>query len=248
MEQAQRVGPGIIDIWSWSLDRSIPEVSRLWDTLSPEETMRATRFVRERDAIRFSTARGLMRMILSRYLGVSASDVTLVTGIHGKPEIGPTMRVPLQFNLSHSADRAILAVCDRFPVGIDIEEIRPISEDVARHFFSSRECSLLNALPQDEYMPAFYRCWTRKEAFVKAHGAGLLLPLDSFDVTIAEAAQPRLERLEGDDCPDATWTLYNVEVPQGFVGALAAMTTGKTAQLRYQSLARVLIQDVSLVI
>ncbi|UVC07737.1 4'-phosphopantetheinyl transferase superfamily protein [Rhizobium sp. TH2] len=241
------VGKGIIDIWSWSLDRSIPEVSRLWDTLSPEETLRATRFVRERDAIRFSTARGLMRMVLSQYLGVQASAVILVTNTHGKPQIGPSMQVPLQFNLSHSADRAVLAVCDMFPIGIDIEQIRPINEDVAGRFFSRRECAAIKGLQQQDYLHAFYRCWTRKEAFVKAHGMGLLLPLDSFDVTVEDKLPPRLERLDGDEQASESWKLFNVDAPPGFVGAVAAMTGGEAVRLRYQSLARIFIQDAGLV-
>lgn len=247
MRTPLKVGRGVIDIWSWSLDRSIPEVARLWDTLSLDETMRAAGFVRERDAMRFSAGRGMMRRILGHYLATSASAVTLIANPHGKPQICPSMGLSLQFNLSHSNNRAVLAVCDVFPVGIDIEEIRPIEEDVASHFFSRKECMALNALPPENYMDAFYRCWTRKEAFVKAHGAGLLLPLDSFDVSISAAAPPRLERLEGDNMASERWTLFNIDTPQGFAGAIAVMTKGETAELRYRSLAAIMLQEVSLV-
>lgn len=247
MRHVPQVERGVIDIWSWSLDRSIPEVARLWDTLSVDETMRAAGFVRERDAIRFSTGRGVMRTILGSYLNVSASALALRTHSNGKPEICPSMGSSLRFNLSHSADRAVLAVCDMLAIGIDIEEIRPIEEDVASHFFSKRECGALKALPSESYMEGFYRCWTRKEAFVKAHGAGLLLPLDSFDVTVAAGAVPRLERLEGDDRASERWTLLNIQVPPGFAGAIAVMANGEPTRLRYRHLAAILGQHLSLV-
>lgn len=244
MVAQSRVGRGIIDVWSWSLDRSVSEVARLWDMLSAEETMRATRFVKERDAMRFSTGRAYLRLILSHYLDASPHELLLKTNAFGKPQIGASSKPPLQFNLSHSSDKAVLAVCDSFPVGIDIEEIKPITEDVARHFFSARECAALKALPPEHYLHAFYRCWTRKEAFVKAHGTGLMLPLDSFDVAIHADAPPRLERLEGDADAPGRWTLLNLETPDGFAGAIAALTLGHPVTVSYQRIDDIEIEDI----
>ena len=246
MSNPPRVGKGIVDIWSWSLDRSLAEISRFCDTFSLDESLRATRFVLERDAMRFSTARGLLRMILSHYLSIPAAAVAITTNAHGKPQLAPSMYTELQFNLSHSGNRAVMAVCDNFSIGIDIEEVRPITEDVAGHFFSSRECAALNALPEEEFVQGFYRCWTRKEAFVKALGMGLIHPLDSFDVTVTAGAPPKLERLEGDPLAGESWTLLDIEVPPGFAGALAVCTMGEAVQLRYQPLARIFLEDVSL--
>lgn len=246
MKRASRIDRGVIDIWNWSLDRSVSEVARLWDMLSPEETIRAAGFFRERDAMRFSTGRGMLRTILGSYLDMAGGSVVLKTNSSGKPEICPSMGSSLQFNLSHSAGQAVLAVCDTFPIGVDIEEIRPISEDVAGHFFSRKECRVLRALPDERQMEAFYCCWTRKEAFVKAHGAGLLLPLDSFDVTVTPGAAPRLERLDGDMRAPERWTLHNIDVPPGFAGAVAVLANGETTWLRYRHLAGILLRDVSL--
>lgn len=246
MSNLPRVGNGIIDIWSWSLDRSLAEISRFCDTFSLDESLRATRFIFEKDAMRFSTARGLLRMILSHYLSIPAAAVAITTNAHGKPQLAPSMCTELQFNLSHSGNRAVMAVCDSFAVGIDIEEVRAITEDVAGHFFSRWECAALNALPEEDYVQGFFRCWTRKEAFVKALGMGLTHPLDSFDVTVASGTPPRLERLEGDPKASESWTLLDIEVPPGFAGALAVSTMGEAVQLRYQPLARVFLKDVSL--
>jgi 4'-phosphopantetheinyl transferase len=236
MGNVSRVGRGVIDVWGWSLDRPVAEIARLWDLLSEEEAMRATRFVKERDAMRFTAGRATLRLILGRYLRISPYDLVLKTNAYGKPQVGAFSSPPLQFNLSHSGHRAVLAVCDNYPIGIDIEEIKPITEDVAAHFFSPRECAQLKGLDEEHYIPGFYRCWTRKEAFVKAHGAGLSLPLACFDVTIRPDVPPRLERLEGDPHAAQRWSLFDLATAPGFTGAVAAMTSGQSAQLQYQSM------------
>ena len=229
-----RIGPDTIDIWRWPLDVIMGELPRYVTALNDSEFAHASRFVNERDRLRFIVGRGGLREIIGRYLGIPARRLIFAYNAFGKPRLAMA-RPPLHFNLSHSGGMAVLAVSDRYEVGVDIERIQPLKEDVAGHFFSPAERSALTSLPPDDYLEAFYRCWTRKEAFVKAHGAGLSLPLDAFDVSIDAAGEPRLLRLAGDPDASTQWRLLELAVPHGFLGAVAAPTAGNRVFLRYRS-------------
>ncbi|WP_244625230.1 4'-phosphopantetheinyl transferase family protein [Rhizobium daejeonense] len=224
----------LVDIWSWSLDLPDDEIARLATLLSTDEAIRAARFVKERDALRYVAGRGQLRLILGDYLGIAPRRLTFAYNDFGKPYLTSASRTDLHFNLSHSADRAVLAISDRFPLGIDIEQARPMEEDVAGHFFSPKECAVLRAMPQHLYIPGFYRCWTRKEAFVKAHGAGLSLALDAFDVPLGNDTALKLERLDDTIGTPDDWSLLDLDVPEGFFGAVAALTVGTPVELRYR--------------
>ncbi|WP_159586716.1 4'-phosphopantetheinyl transferase family protein [Chelativorans xinjiangense] len=228
------IGPDVVDIWRWPLDVGMDDLPRYVTALSDGEFARASRFVHERDRLRFIVGRGKLREIIGRYLGVPARRLSFACNAFGKPRLAAS-RPPLHFNLSHTGGMAVLAVSDRYHVGIDIEKIVPLREDVAGHFFSPGERLTLRNVPPDGYLEAFYRCWTRKEAFVKAHGAGLSLPLEAFDVSIDSVGEPKLLRLEGDPEAPAQWRLLNLALPAGFVGAMAALTAGNDISLRYRS-------------
>ncbi|WP_157385449.1 4'-phosphopantetheinyl transferase family protein [Rhizobium freirei] len=212
-----------------------PDLSTSAALLSLDECIRTIRFVHDRDRQRFIAARTGMRIILGRYLGISPRSIGFDYGDNGKPFVQAYGAYPIHFNLSHSADLAVLAVSDRYELGIDIEEVRFLKEDIAKWFFSRREYQALRSLPADRYMDGFYRCWTRKEAFIKAHGAGLSLPLDSFDVTFDRSAESRLERLEGDTGAPANWVVLELETPINFAGAVVASTGGHRVCLRYRN-------------
>ena len=225
----------MIDIWNWSLDHPVGDENTAGAILSDDERARAARFIRPRDAKRFLAGRVQLRNILGQYIGLAPSEIIFSYGINGKPELVWGGSTALHFNLSHSAGQAILAVSRRFHLGIDIEEIRPISEDVAGHFFSPAEYADLQALPLADQISSFYRCWTRKEAFIKAHGAGLSLPLDCFDVSLADnAGQTLLRRLDPLVGRAEDWALLNLDVDKSFCGALAALTFGEDVVLRYR--------------
>jgi 4'-phosphopantetheinyl transferase len=229
------IGPDVIDVWTWSLDAPPPSVDEFAALLSAEELARAARFVQERDGQRFIVGRGRLRSILGRYLGLPPHMFSFTYNDYGKPSIALPGGTPFHFNLSHSADLAALAISDHYDLGIDIEEIRFLKEDIAGRFFSRREYLTLQALPPEAYLDGFYRCWTRKEAFVKAHGAGLSLPLDSFDVTFDWANEPRLERLDGDPDAPSNWRILALETPITFAGAVVALTKGHLVGLRYRN-------------
>ncbi|WEX10484.1 4'-phosphopantetheinyl transferase superfamily protein [Chelativorans sp. AA-79] len=227
------IGPNVIDLWRWPLDVVAGDLPRYVAMVSDGEFARAARFVHERDRLRFLVGRGRLREIVAHYLGVSAKRLVFVYNAFGKPHLAMS-EPPLHFNLSHSGGMAVLAVSDRYHVGVDVEQVLPLKEDVAGHFFSPAEQRALSAMPPGDYLEAFYRCWTRKEAFVKAHGAGLSLPLDAFDVSIDER-EPTLLRLDGDPAAPLQWQLAEIALPRGFIGAVAAPTGGNGISLRYRS-------------
>lgn len=233
-ERETTVSP-IIGIWNWSLDRPVNEASRFWETLSSDEKARAKRYVRTRDTARYIVGRGELRRILGDYLHLAPQALTFSYNDFGKPALNVPNCEHLEFNLSHSAGVAVLAISDRFLIGIDVEEEKPLNEDIAARFFSRTECAALSAVAPDLYLSTFYRIWTRKEAFVKAHGAGLSLPLDSFDVPLGQAPGLPLERLETPNGNPLQWTLYELEVPPGFHGAVAIQSGGASVRLRYET-------------
>lgn len=222
-----------IDIWTWALDANASQVAIYSELLSDDEVARATRFVHERDRCRFIVARGRLRQILGIYSGLDPRDLCFDYNAYGKPRIGGRHDLALHFNLSHSADLAVLAVSPRYEIGIDIEEKKALQEDIAAHFFSPKERASLQLVAPENYLEHFYRCWTRKEAFVKAHGAGLSLSLEAFDVTFGEEDPPRLERLEGEPEASTIWRLLHMQTPPNFAGAVAAQTFGDAVRLRY---------------
>jgi 4'-phosphopantetheinyl transferase len=218
-----------IDLWTWPLEVSRREEAVLEALLSADERQRVASFISVRDRRRFIVGRGRLRQVLSPYVFLPPEALRFRYGAHGKPALSPSRSRP-HFNLSHSAGVAALAIaaCD---VGIDIEEVRPVDSAVAERFFSAGENAVLRTLRGADWRDAFYRCWTRKEAVVKAIGKGLSLPLASFEVSVPRAA-PFLLFLEG--CQDATsqWSIVDVALPRGLVGAIAARTMGRGVSVR----------------
>jgi 4'-phosphopantetheinyl transferase len=216
--------PVAVDLWVWSLAVDEGERARLDQFLSDEEHARANRFVFARDRERFVVAHGALRDILGRRLGVAPGALRFSISEHGKPALKSSVG-PFHFNLTHSEDLAALATAP-LELGVDIEFIRPLKEDVAERFFSKREIAALAALPAEDQLTGFYRCWTRKEAIVKAIGEGLSHALDSFDVSVA-AGQPAIVERWGDESDTARqWRLANFEPAPGFAGAIACLTNG----------------------
>jgi 4'-phosphopantetheinyl transferase len=213
--------PVDVELWVWPLDVGADERGRFYAMLSDDEVARAERFVFERDRHRYVTARGRMREILARLLGARPTDLRFAYSSHGKPSL-PT---EVHFNLSHSDALAALGVSRTHELGVDVEHVRPLKEDIAERFFSRAEVAALRAMPEHAQLDAFYRCWTRKEAVVKAIGEGLSRPLDSFDVTL-DADAARLSRMEGESGGPSAWQLAHFAPAPGFHGAIACRTGG----------------------
>ena len=210
-----------IEVWLAALDADARQVERCSMLLSPDERTRAQRFQLERDRRRFTVARAMLRTLLGEQTGLSPAAIVFSQTQYGKPYIR-TAPPAIHFNVAHSADLAIYAISRNCVPGVDIEFLhRAIDEDaMAARFFTPREYAELQRIPAAARKRAFLTCWTRKEAIVKALGAGLRLPLDKIEVTVAPDAEPQL--LDITCGPIAGWTLYSVDAGRDYVATVAA--------------------------
>ena len=192
--------------------------------LSADELERAQRFHFASDRSRFVTVRSALRSLIGSYLDIPAASVDFSYGDRGKPMLAPVEGGAggLRFNVTHSGDVALLAFARGREVGIDIEQERPLPDltEIAARYFSTGENATLQRLAPEERLSAFFRCWVRKEAFVKATGDGLALPLDAFEVTVDPGEPARLLRVEGDSEGPRRWLLVDLDPAPGFASAL----------------------------
>jgi 4'-phosphopantetheinyl transferase len=216
--------PGAIHIWLAAL-ADVPADGAA-AVLSPDEREKAARFRSASLTCRFIRKRAALRHILATYGRTRAVDLAFGTGAHGKPYLQERSGAasPLEFNMSDAGEYAVVAVAMQQPIGVDIETIRPIedADDIVEHHFSAIERAAYRRLAPEQRPTAFFTAWTRKEAYVKAVGLGLHLPLGSFSVAIDPAAPARLIEIDGDPTKAAEWTLMPVAVPKGHVGAVVA--------------------------
>ncbi|MCX7701645.1 MAG: 4'-phosphopantetheinyl transferase superfamily protein [Gemmataceae bacterium] len=168
--------------------------------------------------------RSFLRQILAETLGCRPQDVPIEYDGAGKPQLPSGSG--WHFNLSHSEEWALIGLTQLGPIGVDIEKVRDgfAVEPIAQRFFSPPEVADLLTLPAEQRLLAFFRCWTRKEAFIKAIGLGLAYPLDEFDVTLLPGDPPAIRSVKGDPAAGAGWGMYEVPSPPGFVGALVTPT------------------------
>jgi 4'-phosphopantetheinyl transferase len=224
---------GDVDVWHVDLTVDAGTVARLGAGLAQDEQARAARFRFERDARRFVLARSALRAVLGGYLGVAPGDLAFSYGGHGKPALGGE-HAALDFNVSHSGDVALIAAGWRRAVGIDVEQWRPLPDlaALAARVFAPSELTALDALAEAERPAAFFRCWTRKEAFIKATGLGLAQPLDGFVVSIGSDEPARFLDIEGDPAALARWTLHDLRPAAGYAGALVVEGVARSVRAR----------------
>jgi 4'-phosphopantetheinyl transferase len=227
------LSPDTVHVWKTRLDVSAATVNALLETLCPEERHRAERFHFQRDRDHCVVARGVLRSLLGHYLQLSPAELRFRYNPQGKPSLdGAAAHGGLRFNLSHSGTLALYAIALDREVGIDIEKIDPSRADrsIAENFFSAREVAALDGLTEDgAWLQGFFQCWTRKEAFIKARGEGLSLPLDRFAVSLGPGVEARL--LLVDDEPEEVdrWTMFGLHPEPGYAAALVAEGTGVRA-------------------
>lgn len=213
-----------VHVWQASLQQPEAVLEALRPLLSADETQRAARFHFVADQRRYLVGRGLLRLLLGHYLAAEPATLAFAYNAYGKPYIAATTDTPsVQFNLSHSGDIVFYAVARHYHLGVDVERIRPEMDwaALAQHVFSPVEQRTLATLLPAEQVPAFFRGWTRKEAFIKARGMGLSLPLDQFDVTLAPDKPAQLLATRDDPHDAARWTLRDMPCPTGYAAALA---------------------------
>ncbi len=187
---AQHIPNSEIHLWHIPLDACSPRVAGWERLLTAEEHARAARFRFPADRAGWVQTRGVVRVLLGRYLDCAPAEVPLIVGAHGKPGLAPGFRrYPLHFNWSHTSHLAMLAVTQSGPVGVDVEHLRPHIDplSLAQSVCSGREMACLRDALPSQHSALFFGFWTGKEAVVKAHGAGLTLP--PARICVAELAR-----------------------------------------------------------
>jgi 4'-phosphopantetheinyl transferase len=213
-----------IDIWRVCLVHGDQSDQDLCGILTQDEAARASRFHFEVDRRRYIKGRAMLRILLGRYLDTPPDEIRFQYGNHGKPEIAaPQDSRDLRFNFSDSGGLALIAVGSGSALGVDIEKVRPLPDflDIATRFFSGREVQAILAVSQNKRQEAFFACWTRKEAYLKATGNGLLYPLSDFSVSVDPDGLAELCEVKGDGDIASHWFLTDVLPGEGFRGAVA---------------------------
>lgn len=222
-----------VHVWAVWLKASAA-VSRTYRALlAPEEISHADRFAFERLSRSYEISQGALRLLLARYQKCTPRDVTFDFGPRKKPALrGNTC---IRFNISHSGSLALYALTSGCEVGVDLEEIRPMPDIAAiasRYFCREEALQLLAVKGERSQWEAFFRCWTRKEAYIKAVGEGLYLPLDQFQVTLLADDPVRFVHIGTDARAAAGWTLQHLNPAANYVGALAYQAAARKIVFR----------------
>ncbi|TSA39632.1 4'-phosphopantetheinyl transferase superfamily protein [archaeon] len=214
--------PGAVYVWCLHVDRDFGMVLPFYALLDQAERRRADRFRFECDAVCFILTRAHLRLILASALSIDAAAVRFTHQTTGKPRIegegGPW------FNVSHSGGIALMAIASDRRVGVDIERIRPIVDHDPAMYFSQEEVRDLKRLPEQQRERAFFRGWTRKEAYLKARGDGLGFGLQNFSVALAPDLPPRLLHVDGYPEEPSLWDFWDLTVDPAFSVSLVAET------------------------
>jgi 4'-phosphopantetheinyl transferase len=212
----------LIQVWVAHLNCSAAELAAFESVLAADEHKRAAKFVFARDRHAYTAARGMLRHILAQYTGFGPEELVFETNRYGKPFLHPDFGGTwLHFNVSHSGRLALYAIRAKGEVGVDIEQMRPLDDlqTVAENTFSRAENMDLQSVPAQQYEEAFFTCWTRKEAFIKAIGQGLSFALQDFDVTLRPGEPARIRRIRGAE--PGGWSLFDLRPAAGYVAAVA---------------------------
>ena len=232
------VSPGAIRCWSVELGVAEEWLEPLAGVLAPDERERAIRFLFPRDRHRFVVARASLRVLLGRHLGARPSAIGFTYGPQGKPSLAGSTGASLHFSVSHCEDLALIVLRRDGPLGVDLEAVRPMADRdaVASRFFTAAETAAIDSVPPAARDLAFFLCWTRKEAFAKAMGAGLSFALDRCQVTCRPDEPPRVVEIDGDRAEGARWFMWDLRPAPGFVGAVAVRASGPSTSLARLSL------------
>lgn len=216
MEQPE----GEAHVWYFNVDDFSRDLDLYTSYLSEEEIQRSKRFKFHNDRVINIMARSSLRIVSGRYMPRDSNSIDFCYGTYGKPQFNfPT---DLNFNISHSGKLIVLAFVNNSEIGVDIEKVKYDFDvlNLADNFFSSTEIKMLRDVSQENIHKAFYRCWTRKESFIKAKGSGLSFPLASFSVSL-DQNDAQLLRTEWNPLEKESWRLFSFEPTIGYVGALS---------------------------
>ena len=231
IESPRNLAVNQVHLWRLNLQARARGVEKWQSILSADEKSRAARYHREIDRQYFIAARATLRQILGSYLQTDPAALVFAYSEKEKPSLGGTEAASgIEFNISHSGSIALLAFARQREIGVDVEQIRRDFETakIAARFFSAAEQKQLAALPEEQRSEAFFLCWTRKEAYIKATGKGLSLPLHQFDVSLAPKEQNALLACRPDPQERAKWVMRDIQVPEGYAAAICVSGIGWT--------------------
>ena len=228
-------GPGLpelnkdeVHIWCASQHQSEADFNRLRSTLSEDETVKANKYVFEKDQVASIVARGLLRTLLGAYLKRDPKSFHFVEVGNGKPALKRGEFDPhLYFNISHSGTMVLYGFTYINPIGVDIELKRPLEDalQISESYFSENEKEALRNLSPEKQHEGFFNCWSRKEAFIKVYGEGLSRELDSFDVSLRPGEPARLLSIEGNSDQANQWTLEDLNPIDEYAAAYCIEAT-----------------------
>lgn len=220
-----------VHVFKANLIINAAQENTFWATLSAEEKARANRFRFPVHRAYFIAGRGILRRLLGQYLNVLPQDLQFEYGPQGKPFLN---NFPdFKFNISHSKHHILLAFSKKNTIGVDVEVIDSTIEFeiIAPRFFSKNEATTLLNLPYEQQPTVFYNCWTRKEAFIKAKGGGLSIPLDQFEVTLLPEDAPKLLAIDWAMEEVENWQMFSFNLEKEVIGAL--IVEGKIERVGY---------------
>ena len=212
-----------VHIWRIWLDPQQLDYTKFSHLLSEDEANKANRYHFEADRIRYTVMRATVRIILGNYLGVAPGDLLIAYSLYGKPYLSNArMHKDISFNISHAGDLGLLAVAISRLIGVDLELVRQVTlmESIARRFFAPEEVEQLLSLPASLQAKAFFTCWTRKEAFVKAQGEGLSIPFNQFTVSFYPDDTPQIINIRNDPGMLGSWSMFHLNPGENYVGTL----------------------------
>jgi 4'-phosphopantetheinyl transferase len=212
-----------VHVWRAAVHVAPHVFARMFSTLSDDEHSRAKRFLHPLDRDRFVVGRGIQRDVLSRYAGLTPENLVFQYSQCGKPRLASSLHASgIRFNGSNSDDVVVLAIALGREVGVDVETFRPLDDatSIIDRFFSTHERNALHKVARGQHAISFFQCWTRKEAYIKAVGGGLSIPLDSFDVAFGPGEPARLLAVRG--CPEEVerWDMLDLQLGDRYVAAL----------------------------
>ena len=209
-----------IHIYRSSIDSTDEELKGSELILSPDELQKAYRYKFEKDREQYIMARSLLRRILGKYLDQSPHKINFSYSEKGKPYIKDSL---IKFNLAHSGGKAVFAFAENIDVGIDIEYMRDLPDElqIAKRFFSDEEVNEIMKVSEGDTKAAFFNCWTRKEAFIKAVGEGLSYPLKDFTVTLLPGVNPEIKWIKDKVDEVKEWKLVNILTDRNYISSLA---------------------------
>lgn len=222
-----------VQVWLGDQDQPLESIDAYRMTMSADEVARAMGFRFDTDRAHFIVARGSLRRLLGRFLDVPPDAVRFQYTKYGKPFLSDKHQASgLKFNISHSGGRMLLAFAIGRELGVDIERVRPdfATREIAERSFSPCEVVTLRSLPDSVQAAAFFNCWTRKEAYIKAIGEGLSCPLDEFDVTLAPGEPAKLLATRAGGVAVSSWAMRSLDPGEGYKAAIVAQ--GQEWELR----------------